>query len=87
MPKPSSILIGGLSGHALPSDALKARLGSLYSEKKVTDVDKMIDDLVAVDAFARLLTEAMETCQTKDGRLDTKDVAAFVLRRMKESPR
>lgn len=73
MMKPEAI-IGNLAGHALPSNALLAKLGR----------PTVLDDIVAVDAFSRLLTEALERC-TKNGRLDTKEAAAFMLATMRDN--
>ena len=48
-------------------------------------VSEALDETVAIDSFSRLLTEGIERVTTKDGRLDTKDLAAYVLREMKNS--
>lgn len=48
-------------------------------------LEQALDEETAVDAFARLLTEAMEKNQTKDGRIDMRDVAAHVLGEMKRN--
>lgn len=83
MPAPS---IGILEGHALPSDALRRRIGQLYpGAKGEVEVQRMLDDLVGVDALARLLTEGIDKTLTTDGRLDTKELAAFVLRAMRST--
>lgn len=76
-----------ISGHAHLVPHIRKSMGVLYGKRKVSDVDKMIDDLVGVDALAQLMTEAIETTQAKDGRVDMRDAAAYVLARMKESPR
>lgn len=75
--------IGVLKGHALPGGALARQIGILYGEKKVVEVSKMMDDYVGVDALALLITEGINTVTTKDGRLDSKDLAAFIWAKMK----
>jgi hypothetical protein len=76
--------IGVLKGHAVPTAALKRKIGAMYGESKVIDIQKALDDLVTVDALSLVLTEGINSVTRTDGRLDTKDLAAFVLQRMKE---
>jgi hypothetical protein len=78
--------IGVLSGVARPSRALRRRLGQLYGPEAAAmgDMNRALDDFIGVDALARLLTEGIESVTTKDGRLDAKDLAAFVMRHMKQ---
>ena len=68
-----------ITGHARPTAALRARLA-------VPAIDPATKRLVeredAIDALSRLLTEAIETRQAKDGRIDMRDVAAHVLAEM-----
>ena len=73
-----------ISGYALPGPGMRARLTSLGLAPNAQAIGAVMEDIVTVDALARVLTEAIDASVTKDGRLDTKDVAAFVLRRMKE---
>lgn len=83
----SSAKVVQISGHALPGPGMRARLTSLGLVPNAQTIGRVMEDIVAVDALARILTEAIDASTTKDGRLDTKDVAAFVLRRMKEHQR
>ena len=46
------------------------------------NVQAMMDDLYGVDVLAKLLTQGIEEVTRVDGRLDTRDLAAFVLRAM-----
>ena len=71
-----------LRARVRPTPALKRRLGIQFGDKVADRVDKILDNEVAVDALARLLTEGMETVVSKDGRLDTKDLAAFLLKHL-----
>lgn len=75
--------IGELRGHARPTAALRRRLGILGLRN--SSIERILDEETGVDALSRLLTEAMQKSQTKDGRVDMKDVAAFVLAEMKRS--
>lgn len=79
--------IGNIRGVARPTRKLRAQLETLYGKKCVERMDQIVEDVTAIDAFARLLTEAMEKKMTKDGRVDMKDVAAYVLAEMKRHPR
>lgn len=67
-----------IQGHAKPTSALRTMLG-----KSAAPIDPRMKALVeredAIHGLAALLTQAMETCQTSDGRVDMKDVAAHVL--------
>jgi hypothetical protein len=78
---------GRLSGVAHPTPALLRKLGRMYGPAPVPDLPRVLDDLVAVDALAGLLDRAMAAHTTKDGRLDLRDVAAFVLKEIKENQR
>lgn len=79
--------VGNLSGIARPTRKMRRQMAAMYGERAVVRFDKVLDDEVAIDAFSRLLTEAMEKCQTKDGRVDMRDVAVHVLREMKRNPK
>lgn len=76
----------GITCQMRPSDALLRQLGKLghVDPRAAINVKAALDDLVSVDALAALLDEAIGKTITTDGRMDLKDVAAFVLRRMKE---
>lgn len=76
-----------LSGHARPSAALRRSLGIMYGPGAQKKLEEALDAETAVDALARLMTEAMEKNQTKDGRIDMRDVAAHVLKEMKRNQR
>ncbi len=72
---------------AQPSASMRLRMGSMYPERgrpanPGAGVVAVLDDLVKVEALACLLTEAIERNQTTDGRLDEREVAAYVLRHM-----
>lgn len=62
-----------ISGTARPGIGLRTFL------RPGMTVEQAVDHEVAVDALARLLTEKLETCKTKDGRVDMRDVAHAVL--------
>lgn len=80
--------IGELRGVARPSPALRRRLGiinAVGAHALPHSVEGIINNSIAVDALARLLTEAIEKNQRTDGRVDMKDVAAHVLAEMRAS--
>jgi hypothetical protein len=70
-----------------PSDALLKHLGKLgqVDPRKAINLKAAMDDLMSVDVFANLLDEAIGKTITTDGRMDLKEIAAFVLRRMKDN--
>jgi hypothetical protein len=78
---------GNLRGVARPTRKLRARLEMIHGRGFVERMDRVMEDEAAIDAFSRLLTEAVEKNTSKDGRVDMKDVAAFVLAEMKRHPR
>jgi hypothetical protein len=77
--------VAPMKAHLRAHPNLMRRLGALHGEQKVENVARVLDELTAVDSLAVLLTEGINTVTAKDGRLDTKDLAAFVLKRMKEN--
>ncbi len=77
----------GITCQMRPSDSLLRQLGKLgrVDPREAIYIQDAINDLGAVDVFAQLLDEAMTATTTTDGRLDLKDMAAFILKRMKEN--
>lgn len=77
----------GITCRMQPSDALRRQLGKMgvVDPREQQNVASALDALVSVDALAALLDEGIGKTVTADGRLDMKDLAAFVLRRMKEN--
>lgn len=85
---PPLVLAGNLSGVAHPSAHLRRMVGQLYEGRSPpTLVDRIADDALAIEKFAGLLTESIEKCVTQDGRVDMRDVAAYVLRVMRDNQR
>lgn len=81
--------IVSVGGVARPAPAFRRRLGILgvlggLTGRHPGEVDLMLDDEAAVSALAKVLDEAMARSVSKDGRLDLKDMAAHVLRKMRE---
>ena len=75
--------LGVLRGHARPGAALRKKLGKLYGPGTVHRMDAMLDDTVTIDALAGLLDQAMQASVSKDGRLDLKDMAVFMMKEMR----
>lgn len=46
---------------------------------------QVVEDDKAVDTLAKLLSQGIERVTTKDGRLDMRELSAFVLNAMKEN--
>ena len=67
--------------------AIEAAAKRLYGEQRAVLFTQAMDDMVAVDALAKLLDRALNACTSKDGRLDLRDTAAFVLREIRECNR
>lgn len=81
-------MIGRLhTATARPAPALEQSLRHLYGERKVIAMTRAMDDMVSVDALAKLLDRAMGMATSKDGRLDLRDMAAFMLREIREANR
>lgn len=74
-----------ISGLAKPSESLLRRMRQLYGEGSTLSIEAVLDDVTAVEALAQLIEQGFETCVTKDGRLDTKDLAAFLLREIRRN--
>lgn len=68
-----------------PSPAIRRRLGLVGYGPGAVSVRQVVEDSIAVDALARLITEGIERHTTADGRIDTRDVAAHVLAEMGRS--
>lgn len=70
-----------------PSDSLLRQLGKLgeVDPRKAINIQAALDDLVSVDSLAALLDEGIGKTLKPGGALDMKDLAAFILRRMKEN--
>jgi len=73
-----------ISGVAHATSSLRQQLGMVLPSPEVPLPVAMAADL-AIDGLARLLTSAIETCTTTDGRLDMRDVAGHVLVAMGEN--
>ena len=70
--------IGNLAGVARPT----ARMAALLGKREVTlaDVLSMVEREDAIHRLARILDRGLESGITTDGRLDLREVAAFVLK-------
>ena len=66
---------------ARPSEALRSRLTYMPQGTPKT-IGGMLDSLTKVDALAELLSRAITTLKTSDGRLDSRDVGAFIIHNM-----
>lgn len=72
-------------GRAKPAGKMLKVAMLLHGPGAAVRLDRIMEDEVAVDALARLLTEQIEKNTTKDGRVDMRDVAAGVLLHMRRS--
>ncbi len=57
-------------------------MGILHPEGTSLNLARVLDETEAVEGLARCLTQGIDKVTTKDGRLDTRELAAFVLREM-----
>lgn len=73
-------------GRARPVGKMLKVAMLLHGPDMAVRLDKVMEDEVAVNALACLLTEQIEKHTTKDGRVDMRDVAAGVLLHMRRSP-
>lgn len=76
-----------ISGIAQPTDKVRRAAEILHGPRVAARMDQVMDDEIAVRALAGILTRAMETQQSKDGRIDMRDVAAYVLAEMRRHPK
>jgi hypothetical protein len=76
-----------ISARLLPAPKIRAAALILNGPQSVARLDRILEDETAIDALSRLLTEAIEKRQAKDGRIDMRDVAAHVLAEMKRNPK
>lgn len=76
-------MIGNLHGTAYPSARTRSATMLLHGGPVGESPDTVLLDDAAIDNFARLLTKAIETRTTQDGRTDMRDVAAHVLAEMR----
>jgi len=80
--------IGQLAGVARPTRRFRAMMALAGNDMRgVASLESALDGVEAIDALAKLLTEAMNAKVTADGRVDMRDVAAHVLGEMKRHPR
>jgi hypothetical protein len=82
----SGPIIGYVAGIAKPTIGLRRRLAGVNGSMGEA-LRRAAEDEKAIDAFAGLLSQALQTVQTADGRIDMRDAAAFVLRSLQESNR
>ena len=66
--------------------SMLAKLGRV-DPRKAIEINAALDDLAMVDAYAALLDEAMAAATNASGKLDLKDMAAFLIRRQRDSAR
>jgi len=80
---------GGLCGVARPTMALRKKLGLLGARDLPMErqIEAVVNNAVAVDALAALLTKTIERHQKPDGGVCMKDVAADVLAVLMENQR
>ena len=75
--------IGNLSGHARATRSFRAKLGM---NPTMDDVYKLVEREEAVDGLARVIDEGMREC-TKGGVMQSRDLAAYILRKISRNQR
>ena len=78
---------GGISATCYPSRRLRALAFAKHGPGMAANIYSMVQDAEAIAGLAKILDEAMTDCTSKDGRLDLKDVAAHVIKHMRENQR
>lgn len=77
---PAAAPVGTFSSVLTPSRRMREAFGAFRRETGIPDmVERSINASTAVDSLARLLTEAIDTNTTPEGRIDMREVAAHVL--------
>jgi len=74
------------SGIAYPSAALRQQLSILHGPGTVHRLDKLMEDVDAIDALAGILKESIDA-RNVNGNLDLRDVAADVIARLRANPK
>lgn len=73
---------GYLSGHARATPALQKQLAKMPKAQR--SFKGFAERIEAIDTLALLIKQAMEIKQTKDGRVDMREVSAYVLEQMEK---
>ncbi len=73
--------------HLHPVGCTKSLLRVTRGRPGPVPMEQVLANATAIDSLARLLTEAIETRRSKDGRIDMRDVAAHVLAQMAHNQR
>ena len=81
----SDTKIVNISGVARPSRKLRRMAEVLHGRRMADAIDSMVEDTTAINAMAGLLDRAMTEHTTKDGRLDLREVAMYVIREMRRN--
>lgn len=79
---PNGILVGG----ARPSRALRRQLANGHGGNPKR-VDALLGEIEAVEGLARVLDQGIAKVTTKDGRLDCRELAAYVLVEIRRNQR
>lgn len=76
-----------IAGRCRPTPRLQRLATVLHGPQFATSINLMVEDSIAVNALAELLDRAMTACTTKDGRLDLREMAMFVIKEMRGAQR
>jgi hypothetical protein len=81
---------GNLHAIVRPGASMRTAIGILNAQRpkeEVLRLERILEDTASIEGLATLLTQGIEHVTTKDGRLDTRDLAAFVLAEMRKYPK
>jgi hypothetical protein len=70
--------MSNLRGIARPADAIARHVKMMYGDRKNIELEKAMNDYAGVEGLAAVLTDGINACTSKDGRLDAKDLAAYL---------
>jgi hypothetical protein len=80
-------MVGSTGARMQPSESLKRRADIMYANRDLgtKSVPGVANDIVMIDALSSAINDGIVALRTIDGRIDERDVGAFVLRRMIDS--
>jgi len=77
-----SPIVAPLAGVARPAFGIRKALRTLHGTGASLSLKQAMEDTASIDGLSVVLTRGIEQCTTKDGRLDTRDLAAYLLKIM-----
>jgi len=76
---------GEIAAVLYPMPAIRRAATALYGKGATLALEEIIEDTIAIDALAGALDKHIQSSVTSDGRLDLREVAAKLIRDMKDN--